>query len=384
MLLACQETNENVGRGREDWQLVEMIIWRKRREMIKKSAMVVLAVILMAGCAAAPTATMTPTKVNTATATQTNTPQPTATATATATPTLTPTPIGGSTGKIAFNRSKILEGAYKVYDIYLYDFTSQTEMQLTDSKSPDDSYYRPRISPDGTKIVYELNHTRGSQLFVMDINGETTQKISPVPLYKGTANIENLLSDRMAAWAPDGKSIVFTSNRHLLSEYSIDYEIYRIDLETYEVTRLTNGYRNSMYPCYSPDGEQITFMSDRDGNWNIYIMDKDGKNAKKVTSGTSSNRFPRWSNDGENIIYHSDRDGNIELYLYNIAEKTSTRLTSNPASDASASFSPDSEWVVFQSDRAGNDDLYIMNVVTNETIKITVNESEELLGDWAR
>jgi len=345
---------------------------------------VIVLLTILAACTATPTATPTPTKVNTATATQTNTPEPTATATATATPTLTPTPIGGSTGIITFNRTKMLEGVYGVLDIYLFDFASQKETQLTDSKSPDDSYWMPRISPDGTKIVYTLLHSRGSQLFIMDINGENTQKLSPVPMYKGTTNVEDLLEDKMAAWAPDGKSIVFTSNRHLLSEYSIDYEIYSIDLETYEITRLTNGYRNSLYPWYSPDGEQITFMSDRDGNWNIYIMDKDGKNAKKVTSGSSSNRFPKWSNDGENIIYHSDRDGNIELYLYNLAKKTSTRLTNNPAGDASASFSPDNRWVVFQSDRAGNDDLFIMNMVTNETIRITTSKSEEVLGDWAR
>jgi len=354
--------------------------------MGKKYLALVLLTAILAGCASAPTATSTATVTHTLTPTNTSTPLPTSTATATATPTMTPTPVGGSIGKIVFLRNKLLEGNYEIHNIFLFDLITQEETQLTKSESANSDYYYPRISPDGTKIVYTLfiNYGNGAQLFMMDIDGENIQKVSPVPMYKGSKNVEDLLSDVLPAWSPDGKSIVFASNRHYLSEYSQDIEIFTINLETFEIKQLTNGNGSSSHPWYSPDGQSITFMSNRDGNWHIYMMDKDGKNVKRLTSGTFSDRFPKWSNDGENIIFHSDRDGNLELYRYNIIGKSSIRLTTDPATDATASFSPDNSWIVFHSDRAGNDDLYIMNLLTKEIRRITETEGIESLADWAR
>jgi Tol biopolymer transport system component len=354
---------------------------------------IALFVILSSGCGPGkmfgptltPTPTNTPIPTNTPTPTNTQTPTPTSTPTSTPTYTPTPTPIGGASGIIVFARNEIIDSDKKTYNLFLYNLSTGVEIRLTNSTSISTSFFSPSLSPNGEKIVFaKYGNDTGSELFSMDIDGKNIKKISPKPMYQGNLDVTSLLNDFQPAWSPDGTKIVFTSNRHLLSQYNTDYEIYIIDLSTFEITQLTNAYRYSQHPWFSPDGTKITFMSNRENNWNIYIMDVDGKNVKRITKGTGSNRFPKWSNNGNSIIFHSDRDGNLELYKYDLSDNSTSRLTTDPSENASASFSPDDNWIVFQSDTSGNFDLYVMNLQSGETIQITSNEADETVADWSR
>lgn len=328
-----------------------------------------------------PTPTSTPTFLPTSTPTATFTPTPTSTST----PTLTPTPIGGASGIIVFVRDEVVNSGSKISNLFAINISTRIETRLTNNKDNSIDYFYPSISPDGKKVAYcKIVNDHAGEIFVMDIDGKNVKKISPTPLYNGSLNVSELLIDASPAWAPDGTKIVFASNRHSLNSYYIDYEIYMIDLTTFEVKQITNGYRNSEHPWFSPDGTKITFMSNRENNWNVYIMDLDGKNVIKVTDGKASNRFPKWSNDGSSIIFHSDRDGNIELYEYKISEKTTIRLTTDPSRNATASFSPDNNWILYQSDTSGNEDLYIMSLQTNQVIQLTTGETDEIVSDWSR
>jgi Tol biopolymer transport system component len=326
--------------------------------------------------------TITPSPTITPTSTPTKTPTPTATST----PTSTPTPMGGASGLIVFQRDELVgSNNNKVSNLFLFDINAKTEIKLTNNQDVTISYWFPAISPNGKKVVFckITNQTKG-ELFVIDIDGTNVQKISPAPMFKGNIDVSETLIDFHPSWSPDGTKIVFASNRNFLGSYTTYFDIFSIDLSTYEISSLTKGYYDSSHPWFSPDGNKITFMSNREGNWNIYTMDIDGKNIIKITSGRATNRFPKWSNDGKSIVFHSDRDGNTELYIYDIADETTTRITTDPSGNESASFSPDSNWVVYQSDTSGNYDLFIKNLLTGDVQKLTDSTFDETLADWAR
>jgi dipeptidyl aminopeptidase/acylaminoacyl peptidase len=59
----------------------------------------------------------------------------------------------------------------------------------------------------------------------------------------------------------------------------------------------------------SPDGEQIAFMSRRDGNWNIYLVNNDGTGLRQLTDDPSEDGLPTWSPDGKAIAFVSNRGG---------------------------------------------------------------------------
>jgi Tol biopolymer transport system component len=104
--------------------------------------------------------------------------------------------------------------------------------------------------------------------------------------------------------SPDGKTIAF----------DILGDLYTIPVAGGKATRITSGAGWDQQPRYSPDGKQIVFVSDRNGSKNIWIANADGSKAKAATKSERINfASPIWSADGQYVI--ASRTG--QLWLYN-------------------------------------------------------------------
>ena len=69
------------------------------------------------------------------------------------------------------------------------------------------------------------------------------------------------------------------------------------------------------YPAWSPDGTQIAFNSDRDGDQEIYVMAQDGTNQTRITDDPGRDYYSAWSPDGERISFTSNRGGDPQIYV---------------------------------------------------------------------
>lgn len=144
---------------------------------------------------------------------------------------------------------------------------------------------------------------------------------------------------------PDGLSgrIAFQSNRA-----GAFFKIYVMDNRG--VRRLTDGPGNDMKPAWSPDGRQIAFFSDRDGNNEIYVVDADGKNLRRLTFDPGDDKEPAWSPDGRRIVFASDRDGPLNLWMMNSDGSQQRRFTDYRLGKAAIpAWSPDGRWIAFTS-----------------------------------
>lgn len=98
-----------------------------------------------------------------------------------------------------------------------------------------------------------------------------------------------------------GAKIVFTSARNR------NAEIYIMNTDGSQQIRLTQYPGEDFDPTWSPNGEHIAFVSERDheGLYDIYLMDPDGKNIRRAFNDLSYRTAPTWSPDGKHIAYHT-------------------------------------------------------------------------------
>jgi hypothetical protein len=154
----------------------------------------------------------------------------------------------------------------------------------------------------------------------------------------------------------------------------VNYDIYVMNSNGSEQTRLTDNPANDFYPDWSPDGTKIVFWSDRDGtnNGEIYIMNPDGSEQTRLTDNPTIDTTPDWSPNGESIIFRRGFESqNPEIYVMNADGTGQTNISNNPAIDFDPTWSPAK--IVFWSDRDGtnNGEIYIMNPDGSEQTNIS-------------
>lgn len=130
-------------------------------------------------------------------------------------------------------------------------------------------------------------------------------------------------------------------------------DIFTINPDGTNQTNITNNAAGNSEPDYSPDGSNIIFTTNRDGNYEIYRMNADGSNPVRLTSDAAQDNSPQYSPDGTSIVFVSVRDGNAEIYRMNADGTNQIRLTSEATQDTSPIFSPDAQKIFFVSTRLG-------------------------------
>lgn len=114
----------------------------------------------------------------------------------------------------------------------------------------------PAWHPTGDQIVHRGCDDSGNNcgLWLMNSAGGNRHALTTVA------------GDNRPAWAPDGRSVVFMSDR------DGGQDIYRVDVATGQVTRLTDSPALDAVPTVSPDGQWVAFLSNREGGWKLWAV----------------------------------------------------------------------------------------------------------------
>lgn len=86
-----------------------------------------------------------------------------------------------------------------------------------------------------------------------------------------------------------------------------DTEVFLVDPHMGDALNLTRSPESEeRYPCWSPDGKQIAFTSDRDGTYNLYVMKADGSDLRRLTNEKDPNvaYMPSWAGDRIAFGFH--------------------------------------------------------------------------------
>lgn len=127
-----------------------------------------------------------------------------------------------------------------------------------------------------------------------------------------------------------------------------------------------------MSPNWSPDGEQLTYVSFENGNTEIFVQQMRSGQRKSVASFEGINSAPVWSPDGRKLALTLSRNGNPEIYVMELASGDLLRITNNSqAIDTEPVFTPDGRSIIFTSDRGGNPQIYKVPVNGGRAERLT-------------
>lgn len=129
---------------------------------------------------------------------------------------------------------------------------------------------------------------------------------------------------------------------------------------------------------------RLVFVSNRDGNDEIYMMDYDGANQTRLTFNKVKDYMPAWSPDQRSIVYTSYKRGNADLYVRNIYEGKET-LISSKGTNYSGAFSPDGKKLAFCSTMSedGNAEIYVMEFTSGRVKRLTFNAATDTAPVWS-
>jgi TolB protein len=211
----------------------------------------------------------------------------------------------------------------------------------------------PALSPSGGQIAFNSYLRGGADLWVVSASGGRARRISDRPgLNTGPA------------WLGNGALVVTLS-------FEGNADLYRISPANGKIqARLTKSPGNDLSASVSPGGDQIAFVSDRQGTPQIYLMSSAGGGGRRLTYQGNYNQTPRFCPRKETpLIAFTGRDERyvFDVFVYDLKTGKIDRVTQGQGSNYDPAWSPDGRLLVYASSRGG---LFVMNLQTRKEFRI--------------
>jgi TolB protein len=157
-----------------------------------------------------------------------------------------------------------------------------------------------------------------------------------------------------------------------------------MDQDGANVKYLTRGDEIELTPRFSPNSQEITYMSyPGSGQPRVYLMNIETQQREPVGDFPGMTFAPRFSPDGQKVIMSLQPGGSANIYTLDLRSRRTTRLTDDTAIDTSPSYSPDGGQIVFESDRGGQPQLYVMNADGSNPHRITFGQGSYGTPVWS-
>ncbi|HEY5641748.1 MAG TPA: Tol-Pal system beta propeller repeat protein TolB [Woeseiaceae bacterium] len=235
--------------------------------------------------------------------------------------------------KVAYVTAK-RQGDGRVYSLLVSDQDGENEFTIMQSNDP---IMSPAWSPDSRQLAYVSFEGNRSSIWVQTLRTGNRFQVSNRPGINGAPS-----------FSPDGRKLVVT-----LGGVDGNADIYVLDINSRQTTRLTTHRAIDTEGSWSPDGRWIYFTSDRSGGPQIYRISAEGGTPERVTFEGSYNARPRLSPDGKRLaMVHNDR-GNFRIAVMDLARKDLLVLSTG-SQDESPSFAPNSDILIYATRQRGD------------------------------
>jgi TolB protein len=146
---------------------------------------------------------------------------------------------------------------------------------------------------------------------------------------------------------------------------------------------LTDGRALVLTPRFSPNTQEILYLSYAGGAPRVYLRDLQTGREESLGRFDGMSFAPRFNHDGNRMVMSIARGGVTNIYQMDLRSRQLTRITNSPAIDTSPSYSPDGSQIVFNSDRGGSQQLYIMSAGGGAAKRISFGSGQYSTPVWS-
>jgi TolB protein len=288
---------------------------------------------------------------------------------------------------------------------------TQTSLPTAVALSPDGvQQLSHSFSPDGKRIAYWSPSTDSATVQLWVANADLS---SPVRLPVTAA------FDAPAHWAPDGASLVASSNQSGLSQVVIvlasggpvrqvtegasmsvpmmwfrdgqslnyfgtapggKFQSFVYSLTSGKSRPLAPGETRPYLGGASPDGSHVAYFVKDGAKATIWLADGNGEHPRQLTTEgfESLVQYQEWSPDGKELLYQSTRTGHSDLWIVPIDGGKPRQLTRDIRDDYGGVWSPDGKWIAFLSNRGRQTDVWLVPAAGGAEQRVTDTPAEEV------
>ncbi len=205
-------------------------------------------------------------------------------------------------------------------NVWTLDLESAALVPLTSETTVEDY---PRLSPDGSRLLYYSDRSGREEVWAMNI---ATKELTQVSRGGGHQN----------AWSPDGRRVAYATGEGLRV----------VDLETSAVLTIAPEL-SAAYPAFSRNRERIAFQGFGGEGYALYLAPANGGPATRVSTPEGDPGNPSWSPGDRTLYYQLDQFGRRNIWATDLQSGESRQVTAGNTDDAHPDLSPDGAALLF-------------------------------------
>jgi TolB protein len=272
-----------------------------------------------------------------------------------------------------------------VFEWYLYDVKSGTSIAENKYEYQDQNFRSlAHLAADdimkaygekpifSSRIAFVSNRDGNEELYLMDYDGANQTRLT-----------YNAVNDSFPAWDPAGQRLAYTSWQNNAAG------VYILDVNAKRPARTSVSTRGQNYlPAWSPDGKKLAFVSSKDGNHEIYVAEIEANPTRigkieRLTFNSAADMAPCWSPTGREIVFTSDRGGTNQIYIMDAEGQNVRRISFGANHHDAPAWSPNGDKIVYTARVDNIFDLYIYNVLTRQISKLTDMNARNESPSWS-
>jgi TolB protein len=223
----------------------------------------------------------------------------------------------------------------------------------------------PVVSPDGRSIVFSSNKNGSDDLYVIGVDGSKEMQLTHTPEYES-----------ISGWTPNRKQLIFSVfKNNTTSIYSID-----VDGKNERMIATVPG-RSAVL---SPDGKLVIYST---GNWTemaLMLSTLDGKSQQQLNDGKSIAWNVHWSPDGKRFAFTGRGEKEIAVFTANADGSNRHQVSQVPIEEGAAQWpvwSNDGKWLAIQVNSRTHKDsahIWLIDVASGESRKLASHAEDYL------